>query len=174
MLSDSSARWPVCLACDLQTCTMFLSSSWAQTRGLRQNGLCVLTGDEHWSVSHAVGLMGRAKKIWSAANPTDDRGNQDFLFEGFCWIGPKPVEARGWALNQSLALPKASLSREQNDQWIPFSSAMWLIHLVLSCIHALFLLGCWEEWQQFEMISEKKNVVFLRGVGLLSGSRKRL
>lgn len=45
---------------------------WAQTRGVRQNGLCVRTGDQHWSVSHAVGLMGRAKKnLWSAANPTE-------------------------------------------------------------------------------------------------------
>lgn len=34
-----------------------------------------------------------------------------------------------------------------------------LIHLVLSCMHAPFLLSCWEEWQQFEMIGEKKNVV---------------
>lgn len=70
-------------------------------------------------------------------------------FRMFCWhyfIGwTEACEAGegGWALNQCLALPWASLSREQNDHWVPFSSAVWLIHLVYCCTLAQLFCGAW-------------------------------
>lgn len=46
-------------------------------------------------MSHGVGLMGRAKKICKELlTPVNDRENQGFFLEVFCWIGLQPVEAR--------------------------------------------------------------------------------